>query len=67
MRERKKKNKNKNKENKEKGNKENKCEDDKWQRRKVVGSFPQFDQFGYENQKRERGKEKREKCEEENR
>ena len=36
--------------------KEKKCEDDKWQRRKVVGSFPHFDQFWYENQKGEGGK-----------
>ena len=45
--------------------KRKKYEDDKWQRRKVVGSFPHFDQFGYENQKGEGGKEKREKWEEE--
>ena len=31
-----------------------------------MGSFPHFDQFGYENQKGEGGKEKREKGKKEN-
>ena len=53
---------------KRKENKKNKekCEDDKWQRRKVLGSFPHFDQFRYENQKGEGGKGKWRKRGEEN-
>ena len=48
-----------------KRNKGKKCEDDKWQRRKVVRSFPHFDQFGYENQKGEGGKKERKKTDRE--